>query len=93
MDRKPGPQNGGQHEGRVEDTALGDAERRLGFDRFVGEGLADLVAEDLSDAFQVPAETHAVFLRRFVADLGQIGTQQGVGCAERDDFHSSSGLL
>jgi hypothetical protein len=62
-----------------------DAEGGLDFFFRSGEVLADLVGGDLSDAFEVASETHAVQLDLLVADLADPVAEEGILFREVDN--------
>ena len=56
----------------------GGAQGRLDFPFFKGQGLADLISGDFSDALEIASEPHPVLLDVLITDLADPVTEQGI---------------
>ena len=68
-------------------AALGYAQGSRHIFNAVVQGLAYLIGEDLTDTFQIPAESHVVLLDILVPYLCDKLVQNGVAVTQVDDSH------
>jgi hypothetical protein len=80
-----GTEDGGDHRLAREYFGGCDTEGCLDFSFCRREAFADLVGGDLSDAFEVASEAHAVQLDLLIADLADPVTEEGVLFREVDN--------
>ena len=87
MERKPSAENCGYDDLVVRSRDVCYAQRGHVFLMTVFQMLADLISEDLSEPFEVSAETLAVLLDSLVAHLCDEFVENGILLTEVDDFH------
>src|SRR6516165_540438 len=76
--RQTRPENHGKNGLFPKYVADSTAQRSLDFPFFMGQMFADFIGSHFPDAFQVAAKTHPVLLNRFVTQLANPVTEQGI---------------
>src|SRR5437773_6910139 len=79
-----GAKNGRQHRLLFHHFALSDAEWSLDFCFFEWQHFTDLISSDLTNAFKIAAETHAVFLNFDITQFSYPVCDEAVLFAEVD---------
>ena len=87
LQRKAGPQDGGDYQGGIGRLHLGNGQRSGDLFLRIGKRFGNLISEDGAYPLQVDAETHPVFLDVGVPDFGDETVENGVGLSQIDDFH------
>ena len=87
MQRKPRAEDGGNHHIIIESADRSYPQRRLHLLFGVGKFLTHFIRHDFTDAFDVPAETHAVGLYLHVAYFRHVLIQDRVSLGKVDNFH------
>ena len=87
LQREGGPEDAGDDDRRVARFHRGDAKRCLDLLGGVGKNLGQFQGENLSDPFEVDAETQTVFLDGRIAQFREEGIENGRFLSEIDDLH------